>query len=239
MDSAEKITGEKIEEILLQLIVNKTFIQSYFPKTDDGELTVVSEIKSFKSLSYLVFDQPKHLKGLSDGEKADIVEFQFMGKDNLLYTFSSSLFKILNNEIWVHFPSEILKHQRRNFFRLSVPVGTRLHFSINNIPVKMIVSNISLGGTFGTLISSYVPGREDFFLQNDELIENLELTFPGSKNEAPIRIRKAMVTRREMNNASGDFHYAIEFIDMAPTEERILTTTIYKIQGQYLKSRLS
>ena len=238
MEFAEKITGEKIKETLLWVHQNNTFIEARFPHSDDGELTIISDIKTQKDDIYLVFEKPRHLTTALSGKKSESVEFQYTGTDNILHTFVVPNYILSSNEMWVKFPSEILRHQRRTAFRLDVPNGTRLIFEKNRTPYKIIVSNISLGGSFGTLLFFQKDTNDGIILQKEESLENLKLIVPALQDSKPVYIQKARLLRQKTNKTSGDQQYAIQFISINKQQEKLLTDIIYDLQRQYLKNRL-
>ena len=237
MAKADKITGEKIWETLSQAKDNNTYIEVRFPKVDEGELTVISEIRHTKEISCLVFDKPRHLTPSDNGNKNEKVEFQYNGEDNILYSFSVPYYRLFSHEMLIDFPEVIYRHQRRRAFRLDVPNGTRIVFEKNGKAHKLIVSNISLGGSFGSLIFFQKEDSDEVILNNGEKISNVELYVPTLLNSNPIHIQSAKILRRERDDL-GNIQYAIQFTSIDRQEEKILTGIIYDIQRQFLKNRV-
>ena len=237
MTTVEKITGEKIWETLSHAGNNNTYIEARFPENDAGELTIISGIKHQKDASYLIFDKPRHLASYEKGSRDERIEFQYNGKDNILYSFSATYYMLYSNEMWVEFPEAIYRHQRRRAFRLNVPNGTRILFQKNQKSHKLIVSNISLGGSFGSLIFFQRDDNDEVILKNGDKISNVELSVPAIQNSDPIRIRSARILRRG-KDVSGNLQYAIQFTMIDKKEEKTLVSIIYDIQRQYLKNRV-
>jgi len=238
MISLENITGKKIFDALRQLQKNKRLISMRFIDYDDEELTIITDIQSQKYVSFLVIEKPERLKQAATRGKLGKIEFQYFGEDGLLYSFITSEYKIFHRDMWVKFPDAIERHQRRNYFRLGVSPRTKLKFYKNAVPAEMLVMNISMGGSLGTILLLEKENDKGGFLKTDDEIEGLELVISGVK-PAHIQINKARVIRLDQNDSPTRNRYAIEFLSIDKPEEKLLTEAIYNLQRQYLQKRRS
>jgi len=142
--------------------------------------------------------------------------------------------------IWVRFPEYVHRYQRRKLFRLEAPNGTRLYFKVNDIRYKLLVINVSLGGTFGVLVSSTKQMGQELKLHKSKTLNDVELLFPSEDRKAAgaiVNIKRCQINRKEINPATNKFEYALEFIEISEEEMKNLTDLFYKWQREYLRKR--
>jgi hypothetical protein len=58
--------------------------------------------------------------------------FDFVGKDKILYSFRTVVGRINGDDIWMEFPEFIERVQRRKFYRIAPPIGTKIYFEVDS-----------------------------------------------------------------------------------------------------------
>ena len=142
--------------------------------------------------------------------------------------------------IRIRLPEFVHRYQRRKLFRLEAPNGTQLFFKIKDIRYKLLVINISLGGTLGVIVSLTKQMEQELKPYTSKKLENAELLFPCVEHqeaEAIVNIKKCQINRHERNTATGKFQCAVEFKEISEAELKKLTDLFYKWQRDYLRKR--
>ncbi len=135
---------------------------------------------------------------------------------------------------------EIHRFQRRKLFRLEAPHGTRLFFNVNDIRYKLLVIDVSLGGTLGVLASLTAQMKQELKPYTSNLLENAELLFPSKDHKKPgsiVKIKYYQIIRQDRNPVTDKFECAIEFKEVNEAEQKKLTDLFYKWQRDYLRKR--
>ena len=223
------IQGKDRFDIFEQLRKDKTLIQIFLLGVDYKQLTIVTGIQARKNMLFFLIDYPKGFKeAVSDVEIWEM-RFEFIGTDNLQYGFITSYGEIIGNEIWIRFPESIERTQRREHFRIEVPLGTKLHFKIKSARFEMDVINISLRGALVTNI------QKKAILKSGEDLIDVQLVFPSEKEDLVLNIKKVSVKRAEKNPRLGRYDYGLYFIIIEKNEETDLTKIIYELQRKLLQ----
>jgi len=180
---------------------------------------------------FFLIDYPKGFKeAVSDVEVWEM-RFEFIGNDNLQYIFKTSDGEISGNEIWIRFPEFIEKLQRREHFRIEVPLGTKLHFEKKTAGIEMDVIDISLRGALVTSI------QKNAILKSREDLIDVQLVFPSEKKDLVVHTKKVSVKRVEKDSQSKRYTYGLYFAKTEKDEEALLTKIISKLQIKFLQKK--
>jgi c-di-GMP-binding flagellar brake protein YcgR len=225
------IQGKKKFDIFEQLRKDKTIIKMRLLGADYEQLTIIIGIQAIKDMLFFLIDYPKGFKeAVSDVEVWEM-RFEFIGNDNLPYIFKTSGGEIIGNEIWIRFPESIEKIQRREHFRIEVPLGTKLHFKKKSAGIEMKVIDISLRGV---LVNSI---QKNAILKSREDLIDVQLVFPSEKKDLMVHIKKASVKRMGKNAPMERYSYILYFAMIEKNEEAALTKIIYELQKKVLQKR--
>jgi c-di-GMP-binding flagellar brake protein YcgR len=168
------------------------------------------------------------------------VRFEFADLENIKYVFETDSWKLSRETVWVELPKFVHRFQRRKLYRLEAPHGTRLFFNLNDKRYKLLVINVSLGGTLGVLASLTAQMERELNPYTSKLLKNAELLFPSrdhKKAGSIVNIKYYQLVRQERNPISNKFECAIEFKEISQAQQKKLTHLFYKWQREYLKRR--
>ena len=240
MANFEEIQGDAILRLFKELQQDKIPLQVKL--TDGGyeHLSYLKEIrKRLKSYYFLIEyreDFQKATENLDDWR----LRIEFAGKDGIKYVFQTKDSDVSQGLIWMKFPKTVHRYQRRSLFRLEAPHGTRLFFTVGNMRYKLLVINVSLGGTLGVLVSLTREMKQALKLNIPRELENVELVFPSkAKNEddSIVMINRCQIIRQERNPHTQKFECAMEFKEISEKEQKKLTELFYQWQREYLRKR--
>lgn len=232
------LDDKKIRGFLEQLKQDKALIRIKRMDTDVEQLTLIVDIRKKGEGTFVLIDCPDSFVDRIDDSVSQI-QCEFSGSDNLPYFFYADIFLVDSNSIWIPIPTSIRRRQLRRDFRVNVPSDTLMEFRKKDVVIKNNVINLSLGGSFGALISARNMVYPVWPLCVGDVLTGIELIFRSNLAEQRVCIRKAMVVRFEENPPLNAHYCAIHFIDMDRSEEKALTEMIYVIQREYLKRRLT
>ena len=233
MTDKERIYGQRIHKLLQDLHKDRTVLTLHLIGREYERLTIITGILNYKSTAYLTVDYPAGFRErVGDGKPSRLL-FQFMGRDKIHYSFRADLKAVLKNDICVNFPDYIEKIQRRKFFRLVPPLGTKI--AIAGLSQQEVhVLNISEGGA---LLSETRAAVEKPCMGADQTICDLRLTSLDNGRRFGIMIRKSLVRRVFKDQDTGKFHYAIQFLHMDTQDRHALGEWIFKCQREVLRKR--
>ncbi len=231
-------SNTKIHALLAHVKNSKSLIRMKLLGTDFEQQTIVDEIRKKDKTTYVLIECPKGFVDLVGGSSRQI-QCEFIGADKLSYLFNADIAQIYQNSIWAVFPNLVRRRQLRRNFRVNAPSGTQMFFKKNEMLLKNQVINLSLGGSFGALVSIEDLVNKTPNLSVGENITDIEVIFRSKNSEQRVTIRKAIIVRFEEDKLSGCHTCAVHFIDMDKSEEKALTELIYVIQREYLQKRTS
>ena len=225
------IQGKNRFDIFEQLRKDKTLIQMSLLGKDYERLTIITGIQARKNMLFFLIDYPEGFKEAVSDVEVWRIRFEFIGNDNLQYSFRTSGGEFFGDEIWIRFPEVIEKIQRRKHFRIEAPVGTRFYFNKKSDSFEMNVINLSLRGA---LVYSV---QKKAILKIGENLRDVKLVFPSEKEGPMIHIKKASVKRMEKNSRMDRYTYGLYFAMIEKNEETALTKIIYELQRKLLQKR--
>ena len=202
-------------------------------------LTHIVEICKRKKGYYFLIEYHENFRLATNELNALQVRFEFAARDNIHYAFETESDQISRKMIWIRFPEIVYCFQRRGHFRLEAPHGTRLYFEVNGVRYKLLVLNVSLGGTLGVLVSLKNNMEQELKLLNPKILTNVELMFPSASNncDSKVTIKTCRIARKGTNRQTQKYEYAMEFKELAEDEQKKLTELFYWWQREYLRKR--
>ena len=240
MANIEKIQGEAILQLFKELLKEKVPLKAKLINGDYEHMSHLREIrKRLRTHCFLIDYNEEFQKATGDAEDWRL-RIEFTGHDGILYAFESVKKDVSRGKIWMKFPEVVHRYQRRSLFRLEAPHGTRLFFNVNDIRYKLLVINVSLGGTLGVLVSLTKQMEQELQLNQSRIIENVELKFPSkdeNDDEATVNIRRCQIIRQELNQQTNKFECAIAFKKIREEDQKKLTELFYQWQRDYLRKR--
>jgi len=238
MAESEQIRGSAITSIFEELLQRKTLLKLILVNTDFEHLARVTGLRWKESGPYFIIDTPQGFKEAA----ADIdnwhIRFEFTGKDNINYVFTTIGGQIAGNQIYIKLPEGVKRRQRRKLFRINPPAETKLRFSIHATRHELEVIDISLGGSLAALVQtdSHVQHKPSF--PDTHALKDVELVFPTGIRRQPIKIKTAQIKRVKKNPETTRYEMALEFNEIRKSDERLLNDLIYRLQRQHLRKRL-
>lgn len=243
MADQEKIQGNALLRLFTELQTNAIPLKmmSLDDVDDDSmQLAYIADISKHKKKLHLKVDSPASCRRLSENTDRSRLRFKFSDLANIKHVFETSNWEFSRAMIRVELPKFVHRFQRRKYFRLEAPHGTRLFFTVNDIRYKLLVINVSLGGTLGVLTSVTEQMERELKPYSMKLLKNAELLFPAEDHKKPasiVKIKSSQIVRQQRNPVTNKFECAIEFKQISEAEQTRLTDLFYKWQRDYLRKR--
>jgi c-di-GMP-binding flagellar brake protein YcgR len=240
MAEIEKIRGAAIVKLLTELQQFKTPLK--IRRKADGKeyLTYIADIRKRQRTLHFLVNSQEDLPNTGAAAKPSRLGFEFIDQENIKYIFETHAEEFSRGMIWFAFPEFIQRYQRRSLFRLEAPPGARLYFKVNNVRYKLLVINVSLGGTLGVLVSLTKQMEHELTSCESQTLENVELCFPPKNQKekgSVVRIKRCRIIRQEPNPMTQKLECALEFKEIAEDEQKKLTRLFYSWQREYLRRR--
>ncbi len=234
MEEPERIAGKKIYQIIKELQESHTIIKLNILGTGYEGLTMVTDIRDIDGIPHFFIDYPKGI-GEVIGNKERDARFEFKGKDHIIYFFKSEIRHGRRRDLPIPFPEEIFRIQRRRYFRLEAPVGTKIRFRFKSLEAEAAVVNLSLKGAL-----LFQKRKEiSFKLAPGDILKDLLMNISDGESLYTIKIDDANVRWTDTDPERGGMLYGIEFVYMDPKVNKVLKEIIYRIQRRYLQLRTS
>jgi c-di-GMP-binding flagellar brake protein YcgR len=240
MADIEKIGEEGLPQLFNELQRDKIPLKIQLNENDNVHSTYITDIRKRKKALHFLAKYPPGFQTLTKDRNRPRLRFEFFDNEYIKYVFETESWEASRKMIWVKFPEYVHRYQRRKHFRLEAPHGTRLYFKVNDIRYKLLVINVSLGGTFGVLVSLTKQMEQELKPYTSKILENAELIFPSKDHEKVdyiVNIKLWQIKRQDRNPVTNKFECAIKFIETSEAEQKKLTDLIYKWQRDYLRKR--
>jgi c-di-GMP-binding flagellar brake protein YcgR len=240
MENIERIQGDAILQLFKELQQKKVPLQVKLANGDYEHLSHLKEIRKRLRTRYFLIEYDDDFQKATENLDDWRLSIEFTGEDGILYAFQTKDSDVSRGMIWIKFPETVHRYQRRNLFRLEAPHGTRLYFDINDVRYKLLVINVSLGGTLGVLVSLTKQMEQELKLNKPSVLENVELVFPAkgeAGDESKVNIKSCQVIRQERNPQTKKFECAMAFKEISETEQKKLNGLFYQWQRDYLRKR--
>jgi len=161
------------------------------------------------------------------------IDFEFTGRDKLMYHFKASVLEVSGHDLWMRFPEFIERGQRRLDFRIEAPLGTRLYFQENGLSCSAEVASISLGGV---RIIGGKGSHRNVILARGRSLNNLDLRFP-KPDHSSVLIGEAQVKWTSHSSGRALETHALQYTGLDRKQRRILKEQILRIQREILRKR--
>ena len=240
MENIEKIQGDAILQLFKELQHKKVPLQVKLTNGDYEHLSHLKEIRKRLRTHYFLIEYDDDFQKATEDLEDWLLSIEFTGEDGIMYEFQTKDSDVSRGMIWIKFPKTVYRYQRRSLFRLEAPHGTRLYFDVNDIRYKLLVINVSLGGTLGVLVSLTKQMEQELKLKKPLVIENVELVFPSKGedgDESKVTIKSCQIIRQERNSQTKKFECAMEFKEITEAEQKKLAGLFYQWQRDYLRKR--
>jgi c-di-GMP-binding flagellar brake protein YcgR len=238
MAESEKITGAAIPKLLEELLHQKTLLKLTVVDSDYEDLSPITALVNRNNMPRFVIDTTEALVHATAEIDPCRLRFEFTGKDHIKYTFQTTGEEIDNNRIYVKYPREVERWQRRELFRLNAPEDTKLCLTLGSVRYALDVIDISIGGTLAALVRTSSHDLEIPPFTNAQILKDIELVFPSEIMRQPIRIDRVQIKRSKMNSEKTGCEVAFAFYEISTGEQQRLTDLIYHLQRQALRNRL-
>jgi hypothetical protein len=239
MTGAEKIQDKKLFRLMEQLRQEKTMLSMRIVGQNYQRLTMITRILKDKNTSVFTIDPPRDFKSTITKLGIWEIHFNFRGPDNLEYVFATFGGNYFEDEARIPFPRYIERLQRRRYFRLSVPAGTKLYFELEENRYEIDLLNISTRGTLGSLNTLTGSDQKEPILKKDDHLKKIEIVFPSDKNNSgnKLTVNKAIVRRAEHHPSRQVDIYAFEFESIDKDQEKVLIEIIFNLQRLFLRKK--
>lgn len=240
MENIELIEGDAVLQLFKELQQKRTPLRVKLTDSDYEHLSHLKQIRKRLRTHYFLIEYNEDFKAAVENLEELQLNIEFTGEDGILYAFHTQDSDVSRDMIWLKFPESVHRYQRRSLFRLEAPHGTRLFFEINAMRYKLLVINVSLGGTMGVLVSLTKQMEQELKLKEPSILENVELVFPSkddNDDDAKVSIKKCQIIRQERNPQTKKYECAMAFKEIIETEQKKLTELFYRWQRDYLRKR--
>ena len=237
MTGAEKIHGKKLIRLLEQVQREKIMLSMRLVGQNYERLTMVTRLPKDEKASFFAIDPPRDFKSTITKLDTWEIHFNFTGPDNLEYIFTTSGGKFYENEIQINFPDYIERLQRRRYFRLSVPTGTKLLFESDQVQREINLINISMRGGLGLLKTFNEKDQKKPIFKKDDYLKNIKIIFPSDTedNEREVSVNKSIIRRAEHDPQKNMDLCAFEFVNIDRDQEKSLIQIIFNLQRLFLQ----
>ncbi len=240
MAEKEKIQGRALKQLFAELQRDQTPLKMRLPNDDGVHLTYIADVCERKQALHFLVNSLAAYRKLNAKTDQSHLKFEFTDIEDIKYVFEADTWELSRTMIWIKLPEFVHRYQRRKLFRLGAPHGTRLYFKVNDIRYKLLVIDVSLGGTLGVLVSLTNQIEQELKPYNLKMLENVELKFPSKDHENAetiVNIRQCQIIRQEQNSVTNKFECAIEIKKISDAEQKKLKDLFYKWQRDYLQKR--
>jgi c-di-GMP-binding flagellar brake protein YcgR len=238
MAENEKIKGGAIAKLFKELLHYQTLLKLTLVDGEYENLALVTDLVRRNNEPHFIIDSPEGLKQAAAAIDSWKLHFEFTAKDHIKYSFAATDPQIDDNRIYIKYPPEITRWQRRGLFRIDAPAGTKLCLTQDTVRYELEVINISIGGTLAALVETRSRHFEKAPFADKQFLKNIELLFPPQIMPTPIRIKAIQIKRMIMNSEKADYEVGFAFHEMDTDEEKRLTDLIYRLHRQHLRKRL-
>jgi c-di-GMP-binding flagellar brake protein YcgR len=239
MAKIDKVHGDTILLLFKECLQDGLPLKFSLKNGNYQRLTYIADILKQKRIYYFQIECHRSFQIATADLEIISLDFEFVGRDGIKYTFETIVGDISPDVVRIRFPEVAYRYQRRRLFRLEAPHGTRLYFNVKEARYKLLIINVSLGGTLGVFKGLTKKMEQELKLFSPQVIENAELIFP-SQSEArgsKVNIKKCRIVRQERNLLTQKYECALEFKEISEDQQDKLTELFYQWQREYLRKR--
>ena len=239
MEEVEIIQHKRRFDVFKQLQNDKTLVKMYVLGRQYERLTIVTDTRFKKKTPYFLIDHPAGFTKAVANDDNCRFHFEFVGNDNLVYTFRTTGKATIHSEICIRFPEVITRIQRRNNFRMAPPLGTKMYISRSLDRLEMNVIDISQGGALVMPVNIDMAYPNGSVFEVGSKLRNIELTFPSEEKVFRVHVDEAQVSRLGEHPVTNRTNFALQFTDIEKSQQKMLIDLIFTHQRNTLRKRLS
>ena len=239
MEDAEIIKHERRFDVFKQLQNDKTLVKMYVLDRQYERLTVVTGTRFIKKTPYFLIDHPEGFTKAVANDDNCRIHFEFVGNDNLVYTFRTTGKATIRGEICIRFPEIIHRLQKRKTFRMAPPLGTKMYINRNLGSLEMNVVDVSQGGALVLPVNLNMEDPNVSAFKVGSKLRDIELTFPSEEKVFRVHVDEAQIRRMGKQPVTNRVNVALRFTEIEKRQQKILIDLIFTHQRKTLRKRLS
>lgn len=228
----EALVDKNALRFLREIMLKKTQLSLFVPGADYIRLTIILKLPVIGDQQYVVMDWIEDFADLILSNPDPKLIFECIDSQKIPYRFPTKLYKAKDREIWVYFPKEIVRIQRRRHFRIDVPSGGQVSMSLGGETSTFAIKDISVSG-----LAILIPRNKDkwkFLKLGDELKEiKIRLLLEGQVYG--IGMNSAIVRRLQDNMETKVILCGLEFTDIDNKTENIVNDYIRRLERYMLR----
>ena len=229
-------TVEAITDAFTYLKSSGTLVQMVSERAGFERLIVVTDLRRTLTGRMVVLDAPQDLETIVLPEELPSFRFEYTGPDGLKYVFRSHRPELRADGLWIAMPDVIERIQRRSDFRVIAPMDSWLSFSVDDMPIRAKVLDISLGGV-RCHISIGRYGHTAGIIQKGMPVVGLDLHLPNDSGTTTVHVHTGRIEWLTRETDAGRVMAAMSFQKMDRIAGNRLTREIYRIQRRLLQLR--
>lgn len=228
----EALVGKNALLFLREIMLRKTQLSLFVPGADYTRLTIILKLPVIGDQRYVVMDWIEDFADLILSNPDPKLIFECIDSQKIPYRFSTRLYKAEDRGLWVYFPKEIVRIQRRRHFRIDVPSGGQLSMSLGGETSTFAIKDISVSGL--AILIPRNKGKGKFLKLGDELKEiKIRLLLEGQVYG--IGMNSAIVRRLQDNMETNVILCGLEFTDIDNKTENIVNDYIRRLERYMLR----
>jgi c-di-GMP-binding flagellar brake protein YcgR len=228
----EALVGKNALRFLREIMFRRTQLSLFVPGTDYTRLTIIIKLPVIGDQQYVVMDWIEDFADIILSNPDPKLIFECVDSQKIPYRFPTKLYKAAVREIWVYFPKEIVRIQRRRHFRIDVPSGGEVSMSLGGETATFAIKDISVSGL--AILIPRTRGKEKFLRLGDKLKEiKIHLLLEGQVYG--IDIKSATVRRLQDNMEARVILCGLEFTDIDNKIKNILNDYIRRLERTMLR----
>jgi hypothetical protein len=230
--SFETVSGAKGRDLLQRVIRNRLRVRLEIPDSPYSWLTLLLALEGDRENRRLVIDPVPDFSRVFRLCREPGIILNFFDREGVPCSFATRVLAVQPREIWAAPPAEIIRRQRRAFYRVPAIPGMEIIFQDEELPgIRAAIKDYGLGG-----VAFYKDRGEGWFrrlVEEAELREN-RLRIPAGKATLEIPISLAVVRRITVFHPEC-IRGALEFLQLPPSSRSLLTGLIFEQQRQVLQ----
>lgn len=220
----EILKGKEIQRILTNLAAIKQQVSMRIAGTDYSRITIILGLAQKENTLNVIFDMVEGLAAYDDPR----LIFEFFDERRIPFRFEARLCQIGEKEFSTHFPSQLIRLQRREHFRLELPSGCKLQAKAKDLNFTFAVKDISLGGA-----SVILPKRS--FLDPKQELKEIRLSLFLEENETEVCAESATIRSVYEDRHTGAMSCGLKFENMKTRERQILQDFLRQLERYQIR----
>lgn len=237
MEKSETIEHHRRFDVFEHLLRDRTLVKMNLIGKPFEHLTVVTGTRVRQNVPFFLIDCPEGFRDATADMKDCRIHFEFIGHDHIIYKFRTSGREFVQNEVCIRFPDTIYRLQRRNDFRVSPPIGTKLRLKVRQ-QHEFSILNLSRTGALINLAGSGRSHPDPPVFSIGSRFKNVELTFPLDKMNSTVHILEIQIKRLGKHPVTDKDTCALEFIHSEKNQEKKLIRLLYRFQRELLQRKM-